>query len=351
MSRKSFDAVLSKASIQMDTAKAGLYTYKFSALADNLYNDDKKFTPLVLEQTVNAKPSATFDKPGLSFKYCKSEQENEETIPITLTGVPPFYVEIEIKHQSGSAPETYRIPSIDTHKYGMKIPREHLRLGTQHVRIRQVRDARGCQRISELGGPSVQLQLFDAPAIYPLETRTDYCVGERIAYTLSGTPPFEVWYTFDGVRRRAKSTTTTFRRVAEAPGEFSITSISDKASECQAAVGLTKTIHPLPSVRISKGRNVRVDIHEGGEVEILFEFWGTPPFEFTYTRSTNAKKGQKSQVLETRHDTSYEHSKVIRASQEGTYEVVAIKDYYCAFSTLQVEGGGSKDKGQKLLQY
>ena len=101
----------------------------------------------------------------------------------------------------------------------------------------------------------------------------------------------------------------------------------------------------MPAVRISKGRNVQVDIHEGSEVEIQFEFWGTPPFEFTYTRSTNARKGAKSQVLETRHDVSHEHNKAIWASQEGTYEVVAIKDKYCSFSTQPAE---TKEKGQKL---
>ena len=104
----------------------------------------------------------------------------------------------------------------------------------------------------------------------------------------------------------------------------------------------------MPAVKISKGQNARVDIHEGGEVEILFEFWGTPPFEFTYTRSTNAKKGQKSVVLETRHDVSYEHAKTVRASQEGTYEVVAIKDAFCAFSTQSVE---AKEGSQKMLSY
>jgi nucleoporin POM152 len=52
-------------------------------------------------------------------------------------------------------------------------------------------------------------------------------------------------------------------------------------------------------------------------------------------------------VLETRHDVSYEHSKVIRASQEGTYEVVAIKDQYCAFSSQQFE---TKEKNQKRLR-
>ncbi|CCT67555.1 related to nuclear pore membrane protein POM152 [Fusarium fujikuroi IMI 58289] len=334
--RKDFDAALAKAAISMDTTKAGDYTYKFSALADNLYNSDKNFSPLTVAQRVNAKPAAGFTKPGQSFKYCMEEQEHEDKIPIKLTGVAPFYVEVEIKHQAGSPAETYRIPSIDSNTYGIRIPRQHLRLGAQQVRIRTVRDARGCQRKYEIGGPSVQIHLYEAPSIYPLESRRDYCVGERIAYTLSGTPPFDISYDFNG-RWNAKSQTTNFRRIAEKPGDFIITSISDKASECRAAVNIPKTIHPLPSVQISRGKQSRVDIHEGNEVDILFEFWGTPPFEFTYTRSSNAKKGQRSVVLETRHDVSYEHSKVVKASQEGTYEVVAIKDKFCSFSTQQVE--------------
>ncbi|KAK7403548.1 hypothetical protein QQX98_010683 [Neonectria punicea] len=335
LARKAFDAALSKAAIPMDTTKAGDYTYKFSGLTDNLYDTDKNLNPLIVTQRVNAKPSAGFTKPGQSFKFCVEEQEHEDKIPITLTGVAPFYVEVEIKNQAGSPAETYSIPSIDTKSYAMRIPRHHLRLGSQQVRIRTVRDARGCQQKYEIGGPSVQIHLYDAPSIYPLESRQDFCVGERIAYTLSGTPPFDIAYDFNG-KWNAKSQTTNFRRIAEKPGEFVITSISDKASECRAAVNLPKTIHPLPSVQISRGQQSRVDIHEGNEVSILFEFWGTPPFEFTYTRSTNEKRGQKSVVLETRHDVSYEHSKVVKASQEGTYEVVAIKDKFCSFSTQQV---------------
>ncbi|KAI2627533.1 hypothetical protein GGR54DRAFT_589363 [Hypoxylon sp. NC1633] len=348
VARREFDAALGKAAISLETSKAGLYTYTFSSLSDNLYNDKRQSGPLTLEQTVNAKPSASFVKPGQIFKMCMSEEDQKESIPIKLEGKAPFYIEVEIKHHSGNLPEVFRIPNIQSSTYGIQIPRQYLKLGSQQIRIRKVRDDRGCQQKTESGGGMVHIQLYEAPSIYPLEQRTDYCVGERIAYTLSGTPPFEVHYSFAGKQMKAKSQTTNFRRIAESPGDFAITTISDKGSECRAAVNLVKTIHPMPSVKISKGRIIQVDIHEGSEVEILFEFWGTPPFEFTYTRSTNARKGQKSHVLETRHDISYEHSKVITASLEGTYEVVAIKDQHCAFST---QGAEFKDKGQKVLTY
>ncbi|KUI72236.1 hypothetical protein VM1G_07862 [Cytospora mali] len=345
--KKAFDAALGKASLQLDTSKAGTYVYRFQSLADNLYSDNKKFTPFGLQQRVNPRPAASFNKPGQTYKSCMADQNVEDTIPIQLSGTAPFSVEVEIKHQSGAATEIYRIPSIQTNQFDIQIPRQYLKLGGQSVRIRQVSDSHGCRRTYDTSGPSVQVQLYDAPAIYELEQRKDYCVGERIGYTLSGTPPFEVWYDFDGSQRKAKSPTTSFRRLAEHPGDFVITSISDKASECRAAYNIPKRIHPMPSVRISKGKTVQSDIHEGGEVEMLFDFTGTPPFEFTYTRSTNARKGQRSHVLETRHDVSDQYSKVVRASQEGTYEVVAIKDAHCAFSMMQIEGINN----DHLLQY
>jgi len=348
MINKEFDAALGLATIAMDTSKPGTYEYKFSELSDSLYgHDSRKFAPVVLEQKVNRKPAAAFTKPGQSYKYCKEEIAGDEVIPIRLEGVPPFSLEVDIKHQSSSRPETVKIANIETNSYDFRIPHRVLSLGVHHVSVRKVRDANGCQQKTSYGAPNVQVQVYDVPTIYPLEARSDYCIGERISYTLSGMAPFEIFYDFEGVQRKAKSPNTNFRRIAEKPGTFTITAVSDKASDCKATTAITKFIHEMPSVKISKGRQVEVDIHEGGEAQILFEFWGTPPFEFTYTRSTNAKKGQKSRVLETRHEVSEEHSKIIQSSQEGTYEVVAIKDKFCSFST-QVAGG---KKGQKLLQF
>jgi nucleoporin POM152 len=52
-----------------------------------------------------------------------------------------------------------------------------------------------------------------------------------------------------------------------------------------------------------------------------------------YIRSSNARKGKKAEVLDIKHDVSYENVKTIKTSDEGTYEVVAIKDKFCSFSS------------------
>ena len=52
-------------------------------------------------------------------------------------------------------------------------------------------------------------------------------------------------------------------------------------------------------------------------------------------------------MLETRNEVSQEYSKSIKVSEEGTYEVVAIKDRYCGFSTQRAPGNSR----QQLLTF
>ncbi|KAL8780259.1 MAG: hypothetical protein Q9203_000291 [Teloschistes exilis] len=346
---KKFTAGIRLASVRMDSSIAGLHRYKISKLSDLSYSHDRlSFVPVVVEQRVQARPAAAFFEGGMTYKYCKEEEAGGENVPISLQGKPPFLLEVEIRHHSSAKPEVVTIPNIETNRYNLHIPHRLLALGTHVLRIRKIKDANGCHRRMGQEAPAVHVNVAEVPSISALEALTDYCVGDRIAYTLSGSPPFNVFYTFQGQERKASSKTTDFRRLAEKPGEFTITAVTDQRSaECKAHVQITKTIHEMPSVRVSKGRTASVDIHEGGEAKILFEFGGTPPFEFSYTRSSNPPKGKKPQILETKSDVSYEHTKTVLASDEGIYEVVAIKDRFCAFSTQKVSG----TSGQKLLTY
>lgn len=284
MSPKKFSAGLNAASLRMETSEAGTYEYKFSKLGDTSYNHDpRKFTPLTVQQLVYPKPSARFTEAGKTYKYCQEEEAGDEVVPISLIGLPPFHLELEIKHYAKSKPERIIVPNVETNRYNLHIPHRVLALGTHSVVIRKVQDSRGCQRTMDLNASHVQVSVADVPSISPLEDQEDYCVGDRIAYTLSGTPPFSVFYTFQDHERKASVPSTEFRRIAEKPGIFVITALSDQRSTdaCKAKTKITKVIHEMPSVKVSKGRTATVDIHEGGVAEILFEFGGTPPFHFT----------------------------------------------------------------------
>ncbi|KAK0857072.1 hypothetical protein LTR03_000993 [Friedmanniomyces endolithicus] len=331
---KDIRAALQVASLRMNTAQAGAYEYKFNELEDaNYKHSAKHFTPLHVQQRVHARPSVAFVKPGKTYSYCSVESDGEEVIPISLHGTPPFDLEFEIKHHGTGKPEVFTLPGITTHSHDVRIPHSRVHLGKSAISLRRVSDSRGCSRLLDSTTPRVQIAVFDAPTITPLESSENICVGDRIKFALSGVAPYTIFYDFSGQIRKAQATGTTFQRLAEKPGTFTVTGVQDSASQCRASANVVRNIHGMPSVRVSHGREKYVDIHEGGETEILFEFGGVPPFEFTYTRSSNTDKGgKKGVVLDMKHGKSEEHSLRIRASEEGTYEVVAIKDRYCAYA-------------------
>ncbi|KAL1601828.1 hypothetical protein SLS60_006743 [Paraconiothyrium brasiliense] len=347
---KNIHALSGLTTIRADTSNAGTYEYTFHKLADSRYDHSKKhFKSLVVQQTVNPRPSARFDTPGKTYSYCSRESDGEEVIPMTLEGQAPFYLEIEIKQAGIPKPEISVHRDIRTNKFDLKIEHRKLHLGVSSITIRKVRDARGCAFKPSSASPRVQVSVHDAPTATALEERADFCVGERLSFALSGQNPFTVYYTFNGETRKASNAATTFRRLAELPGTFTITGLRDSASDCLAPLDLTKHIHPIPSVRLSGGHISSVDIHEGGNTDLHFQFEGTPPFEFTYTRSTNAARGKKSKVLEIKTEISHEREMFVPVQEEGTYEVVSIKDRWCGFAK-QVEGVEGRG-GQKLLQY
>ena len=284
LSIKQMTAGLNTASIRMETSDSGLYTYRFTKVGDASYNHDpRKFSPIDVHQRVHPRPSASFVETGKTYKYCKEEQAGGETVPINLIGMPPFHLELEIKNHANPKPERINVPNVESSLYNLHLPHRVLALGSHTVIIRKVQDFRGCQRSMDYNAPYVQVTVAELPSISPHEEHTEFCVGDRISYALSGTPPFNVYYNFQGHERKARVPRTDFRRLAEQPGEFVIVALSDARSTdaCKARLEIATTIREMPSVRISKGRTSTVDIHEGGKADILFEFGGTPPFYFT----------------------------------------------------------------------
>ncbi|KAF8250238.1 hypothetical protein K440DRAFT_659681 [Wilcoxina mikolae CBS 423.85] len=327
-------AGLSTASVRLETSKAGLYEYRFYRLSDGLYDDprDRNMqSPIVLQQTVNPRPSTAFLNPSKVYKYCLDSAPQEDSIiPIQLVGTPPFALTIHIKHHSTGKKDVIHLPNIDSNHHDFKIPPHALTLGDHSVSIHKVRDSRGCTRRTD-DGPHVTVAVADMPTISAADQRTDYCVGERIAFTLAGLPPFAVEYKWNGETMLATNQPSSFVRVAERPGNFTITGLQDSASDCKVGVDIRRTIHEVPSVRISEGTSVVKGIPEGDQAEIKFRFYGTPPFTFTYTRSAIAKKGQKPRVLESHSRTAEDYHYSMFASQEGTYEVTSIEDRYCSY--------------------
>lgn len=279
------------AQINLDSSKAGENTYFFNYVGDKHYPSNPESLKVV--QEVYAPPSAKFAQAGRTYGYCKDDPSltpgldaEAEQIQISLTGTPPFSVEIAITHHGVSTrPEIIRQKDIRTNTYSWPLSRASLDLGTHAISIRSVKDGRGCETILDTDPSSVRVHVTSPPTIIPMESQDHYCVGEHVSFSLSGQAPFDIFYTFQGRERKARvSSGTEFRRLAESPGEFVITGISDSAmgnSKCRARKDIRKFIHAYPTVEIGRGKTVVSDIHEGGEVDIEFRFTGTPPFEFT----------------------------------------------------------------------
>ena len=62
--------------------------------------------------------------------------------------------------------------------------------------------------------------------------------------------------------------------------------------------------------------------------------------------SSSRKKKTQPAVLETRTETTDAYAMTLRASAEGTYEVIAIRDRYCAFAKP-----GRKVEGNKAIEW
>lgn len=329
-------AGLGSASVRLETSKPGLYVYTFTRVSDGLYDDPREApteSPIILEQTVHPRPSSMFVNPSKVYKYCLDSAAGEDSIiPIQLQGVPPFSLSIKIKHYSSGQTEVVNIPHIDTNLYNFKLPSHVLTLGDHAVSVNQVRDSRGCERKPSKEA-HVMVAVADMPTIAAADQRNDYCVGERIAFTLSGVPPFAIEYEWNGALVKATNQPSQFVRLAKRPGNFTITGLQDSASDCKVNMNVSKTIHDIPSVLISGGTAVVKGIPEGDQAEIVFQFHGTPPFTFTYTRSEIAKKGHKPRILEMHSQRADTYTYSMFASQEGTYEVISIEDQFCSYST------------------
>jgi nucleoporin POM152 len=221
-----------------------------------------------------------------------------------------------------------------------------MRSGNSHLSIRRVRDGRGCNSKEDATVPpsTVHISVHDPPAIIPLETREDFCVGERLSFRLNGVPPFTIYYKFNDKSMKAIEKTTTFTRLNALPGDFIITEISDSSSKCRFPSSIHKAVHDMPRVKISEKEE---NIHEGGESVVKFELTGTPPFELTYTRSEYARKNKRGQVLETKTERTYDHVLLVKESEGGEYEPISVRDKWCL--TSRAPAAGARKGGQKLL--
>lgn len=337
--KQKFAVATKYASLGLQNSKAGDYAYTFTGVSDGIYSqDDLKafaFDKIVVKQTVNSRPTASFPDRGKIYKICVNtdpEDSTVEPIPISFTGNGPFTVSLTVQHESTGKSDKIEVKGVTSKKHLIRNIYEGLGLGKHTIRINSISDGNGCGRSFFKEDERVYIFVSDVPYLTQLNAKTDYCVGERIEFALNGVAPFEISYDFGGVKQKA-ATRSPFSRLAASPGNLTLLTLSDSSSSCQVKLPAAdiKHIHEIPSVEVSEGTTIIQDIHEGDQAEIIFHLKGTPPFTFVYTRSECV--GRRCKIVETTtvpNVQGYEYS--IYTSMQGTYEAIAIEDKFCSYT-------------------
>ncbi|EPQ31459.1 uncharacterized protein PFL1_00794 [Pseudozyma flocculosa PF-1] len=392
--RNSFTSAQTVSNLELSTLTPGWHTYTIESVGDTAYppaalQGFPRDAPRRLEQMVYPLPSASFVHGGKVPSFCIGDSLDGKTHDgkasggfeptVRLSGTPPFTVEFELhditSRSSASASaaaaggsrshvKTIVRSDVTTHDYRLRIPRSDFTFettGKWTLQVTRVRDAHGCEFAPLSAGRAVpasariELEVAETAGISASSTRDDYCVGESVDFVLQGTPPWTVTYDFEGKTTRAVSRRPEFARVAERPGTLRIKSVAHQQNQCRTLLdegkveGMVKTIHDLPSVRVSEGRHYVEDLREGNQAEIIFDLVGEAPFSFTYQRTEPADTHSRPKVLET-HTVQgiLEDRFSIWTSVEGTWSVTWLMDRWCQVS-LDAHSGSSTSLGKSRL--
>ncbi|KAJ1595252.1 hypothetical protein NDA11_006750 [Ustilago hordei] len=380
--KTAFTSALNTTNLELSTALPGWHTYILNTVGDAVYPPSRlqEFTtesPSRLEQMVFPLPSAAFASTASKRNppsLCVGDGlDRLESLPVLkLQGQAPFTVTFEVVSTSSSSAAasgtgTYRFTrsGIKSNSYKLDLSHDEFAFHTKglySIRVVQVTDAHNCQsaRIQESKRPGQEeraliVQVAETADISAVSTRQDYCIGELVEFSLQGSPPWTVSYDFNGKTAQAAVSKAQFSRVAEKAGILTIKSVAHQQNQCRRDINprfsqdMVKTIHDLPTVRISEGNHFVQDLRQGNQAEIIFSLKGIPPFSFTYQRTEPVDRHAKPKVLETKTVSGILHeSYSIWAAVEGTWSVTWLQDRWCQVS-LDYHSGAATPLGKSRL--
>lgn len=288
---------------------------------DANYDDATKPVQVVLD--IPPAPAAQFKSPDHEYKVCQGSL-SPPAIPITLSGKGPFEVYVDVENVATGKKFRTLVSDPDTTTSGSKTfaltsVYEDIMPGQWKLSIHSVSDGTLCGKRPGSGKP-VYISMSRAPSLGSIDKEAHICVGDYVDLTMHGHGPFELEYSFED-RQIVALTESKFRRLSSYPGVITFDKIRDAAG-CESGLSNSVTVHDLPTSKIT--HQPQFSIHHGETVDLAFEFTGVPPFTFTYTRSVRGKEVDRRTVSDVK-----DHSYSIYTQEEGTYEVVELRDRYC----------------------
>lgn len=354
-------------SIPLTLKRKGVYEHVFTAVYDSRYTEgrlrriDYKDSFPTIRYQVQGSPGLQVDKTHMQF--CENQVSDDSfsaSLPITFEGRFPFELAGSIQNVNGDRIDTFQVhevnnPWVDLADLKMSRPLlSLLSVGEYIIAFQEITDASKCHLKLLASQNTVRVSITEVPTIQKQNVKDYYCVGEHIAYNMSGIAPFTLFYEFNGQMRKAEQGHE-FVRLASKPGEFSIHALKDSsASLCLVNYTsnnseyekLKLQVHDLPSVEISQGDSIIKNLQEGDKTEITFKFTGLPPFQVTYVRTLGEEEGhhkrRKPSKKPSKHARrvvekktikdiwDYEYTEIV--GLEGTYEAIMVADAFCKAS-------------------
>lgn len=378
--KTAFTSALGTTNLELSTALSGWHTYVLNTIGDAVYAPSRlqgfsTEAPRRLEQMVLPLPSASFASSGSKHSrpsLCVGDGlDRLSTLPVLkLHGQAPFTVSFEVVSALGSTgaagvvSHRFTRMGIQTHDYKLDLAKDEFSFsskGLWSIRVVQVTDANHCQSAVSDGSKrsgedkAISIEVAETADIAAVSSREDYCVGEVVDFSLQGSPPWTVAYDFNGKAATAAVTSSEFSRVADKPGVLTIKSVAHQQNQCRrdidarVAQEMVKTIHALPSVRISEGNHFVEDLREGNQAQIIFSFEGVPPYSFTFQRTQPVDTHARPKVLETNTVSGIlEDRYSIWAAVEGTWSVTWLQDRWCQVS-IDYHSGAATPLGKSRL--
>ncbi|KAJ3290280.1 hypothetical protein HK104_006880 [Borealophlyctis nickersoniae] len=336
------------AKIKLVTDKPGLHAYFFKSITDDNYRKPipvSKDHDVVVQQRVHAPPTAAFiDDPERIIKCIHNASDTE--IRIKLTGRPPFTLQMFSKHESNPRERIERVVTEkDLSEGGIYIyrPTNAASTGRHTYFLESIRDATGCDMFLDgYSNPTpatkVSVRVADVARISALGPDS-VCVGDVLTYSLQGTPPFTVRYTWNGKEMSEVQVADPMLTLyAAEAGNVTIKEVCNGLGCChRPEVEMTNVARDLPRAIVDGGEDRIDEIREGDDSEITIEFEGVPPFTFTWTRITLDETPHRGRRHEYVPDQSVTVSDIYNpvykliTSQEGLFRVMSVHDRYCGY--------------------
>ncbi|WVQ78800.1 hypothetical protein IAT38_000891 [Cryptococcus sp. DSM 104549] len=310
-------------------SEPGHHRYDLLSIKDGNYPSTD--VAITLEQDVFSRPSVSFVKH--SGRPICLDSPLVTDAKLKFEGAGPWEATLAVRKPASTAVVEYRIVSASP-EWTLSLPEHQLTdIGRHEVTVTRVKDSGGCEwEIGERDELRTMVEVVESARIVSVDERRDLCVGDSLDFLLQGKAPWTIEYEWLGKQYKVSSSASRFSRFAEKKGKFEVTSVALRGDQCKRKVtDMVRTVHALPSARISTGED---DLREGDEPAVFtVKFTGTAPFSFTYTRSEQV--GSRSKVVETQTITDIsEDYYAISSSLPGDYTVVSVSDKFCRYPPL-----------------